>query len=382
MTTSFFLPRPRIIDDNGKPISGARVTFFEAGTTTPKNVYYDQGNTTPISQPVLADAGGKLPMIYFDTGLYKIRIEDSSSALLDETDNVDPGLGAVAAALPISAGGTGGTTAAAARANLSVPSQAEMDALADSFSELESDVNQAVSDVTLTTGTPPPLGLSVVVMSDTAVQVTADEVVVAGAGGLRRLTAVSVSADITVLGANGRDAGTEEANRWYYVFVIYNPSTTTSGAIISTSPGGPILPSGYTYYRRVGAIRNNASSNLYRTRQVSNVASYTYGVNPSSGIVLISGNNSGTNKSVVDVIPSTAIAIRASAYIAGGTAGASGSIGDTSSFIEVFFESTDNDGDKTATIPFTIYLSGTTIYYKAVSNPGANVTVSGWIDSI
>jgi len=73
---------------------------------------------------------------------------------------------------------------------------------------------------------------------------------------------VSVTADITVSGANGLDTGTEAANTWYFVWVIYNPTTATVAALLSASSTDPTMPEGYTFKRRVGAVRNDGSSNF------------------------------------------------------------------------------------------------------------------------
>lgn len=76
------------------------------------------------------------------------------------------------------------------------------------------------------------------------------------------LSSVSVSADITVVGAGGLRSGeTEAASTWYAVYVISNDDGTLVNGLLSTS-ATPSLPSGYTNYRRVSWVRNNASSNF------------------------------------------------------------------------------------------------------------------------
>jgi hypothetical protein len=43
---------------NGVPVSGAKVYFYQPGTTTPRTTYSDDGLTVPASNPVIADSAG------------------------------------------------------------------------------------------------------------------------------------------------------------------------------------------------------------------------------------------------------------------------------------------------------------------------------------
>ena len=77
------------------------------------------------------------------------------------------------------------------------------------------------------------------------------------------ISAGSVSADLTVSGANGLDTGVEAIDTWYAAFVIVD----TTGAnlpvgLFSTSATAPTLPSGYDIVRRIGWARNNAASDI------------------------------------------------------------------------------------------------------------------------
>lgn len=69
-----------------------------------------------------------------------------------------------------------------------------------------------------------------------------------------------LTAAITASGANGLDTGSEAASTWYAVYVISGTSGVAS--LLSLSATAPTLPSGYTLFRRVGWVRNNASSNF------------------------------------------------------------------------------------------------------------------------
>lgn len=73
----------------------------------------------------------------------------------------------------------------------------------------------------------------------------------------------TLAADITVSGAGGLDTGSEAASTWYAVHVIADSSATNSpAALLSTSATAPTLPGGYDLFRRVGWVRNDASSDF------------------------------------------------------------------------------------------------------------------------
>lgn len=162
MALSGLQPFIKVTDSNGDPIVGAELHVYEVGTTTARNIYSDSGLTTPMTNPLsgvnASNASGDFPRFYMASGTYKLRAETSASVLIWEYDNIDTGLSAGVGALPISAGGTGATTAAAARANLDVPSNSELADLADDIAALSSSVQNIVSfpqgRLTLTPGTP------------------------------------------------------------------------------------------------------------------------------------------------------------------------------------------------------------------------------------
>lgn len=104
--------------------------------------------------------------------------------------------------------------------------------------------------------------------------VTADEVILENASGATfKASTVSVTISTASSGANGIDSGSVAANTWYSVWVIYN-GTTVAG-LLSTSATTPTLPGGYTYYARVGWIRTDGSSNLYRLLQYGRKTRFT-----------------------------------------------------------------------------------------------------------
>ena len=74
----FFNPWPTFLDDNGDPYTGGRLSFFEAGTTTPKVAYADHLLVTPLGTTILLDAGGvpdNEAGVHFGTGEYDVVLE-------------------------------------------------------------------------------------------------------------------------------------------------------------------------------------------------------------------------------------------------------------------------------------------------------------------
>lgn len=55
----------QVLDSNGDPVSGAKLYFYETGTTTALTVYTDNGLTTPHATPIVADANGFVQEIFY-----------------------------------------------------------------------------------------------------------------------------------------------------------------------------------------------------------------------------------------------------------------------------------------------------------------------------
>jgi len=252
-------------------------------------------------------------------------------------------------------------------------------------------------DTTVASGPHVAAGLSnlrVTVTGDTGVDVDVDFITVFDASGNGRgLRNVDLSLSLASTGANGRDGGSEAANTWYAVYVIYNPTTNTVAGLLSTSATSPTLPSGYIFFRRVGWVRNNASSNLVRTRQTGDVAAYVIGSALPEFPIIGSGAEGDVStptwaaKAVASYVPATAAWIELQAAITGGgnvlMAAPNNSYGAHSS--------------TTATPPLVInsagssgngynrrggfMLEGASIYY-ACSNANGRLLVCGWQDSL
>lgn len=91
-------PGFRVLDSDGDPVSGAKIRFFEAGTSTPKEVFSDADLTVSLGStvytrsdgfPVSESGGSTTVMIYIGAGLYKVDIVDSSNVtIFPSKDNV------------------------------------------------------------------------------------------------------------------------------------------------------------------------------------------------------------------------------------------------------------------------------------------------------
>jgi hypothetical protein len=84
--TLFFVSRYRAIDANGDPMAGAKLEFFESGTSTPLDTYADVALTTPNANPVVADAGGLFGPIYFQARSYKVVLKTAAGATVWTVD--------------------------------------------------------------------------------------------------------------------------------------------------------------------------------------------------------------------------------------------------------------------------------------------------------
>jgi hypothetical protein len=63
-------------------------------------------------------------------------------------------------------------------------------------------------------------------------------------------------------GNGGLEQGALVANVWYHCLVILNPTTGAVDILFSGSITNPLLPSGYTVFRRVWSIYTDASANI------------------------------------------------------------------------------------------------------------------------
>ena len=80
-------PVPQYFDSDNKILAGGKVFYFNAGTSTPKTTYSDEGETIANPNPVVLDAAGRLPNVFF-TGTAKQILKDLNDVQIWERDDV------------------------------------------------------------------------------------------------------------------------------------------------------------------------------------------------------------------------------------------------------------------------------------------------------
>lgn len=129
MAVAIYTSLEQLFDNSGDPLNGGSVTVYAAGTTTPLALFSDPDLASPghlTTNPVTLDSAGRHAMTYIATASYKVVVKNSANSTIYTRDNIDPGVAVGSGALAVASGGTGGTSAGAARTNLSVPSAAEV----------------------------------------------------------------------------------------------------------------------------------------------------------------------------------------------------------------------------------------------------------------
>lgn len=75
-------------DSNGKLLSGAKLYLFDGGTTTPRIGYKDSSLTSPHPNPIVADASGRLPLVYLADGFYRQRLTTKTGTQIFDQDGI------------------------------------------------------------------------------------------------------------------------------------------------------------------------------------------------------------------------------------------------------------------------------------------------------
>lgn len=100
-STQVFDPGFRVTDSNGDPVSGAKIKFYAATTTTPRTVYSNSGLSSSLGStvycgsdgaPVASQGSATEVLVYTGTTAYKVVITDSSDAEILTFDNIQGAL--------------------------------------------------------------------------------------------------------------------------------------------------------------------------------------------------------------------------------------------------------------------------------------------------
>lgn len=163
----------------------------------------------------------------------------------------------------------------------------------------------------------PPAGsfknLVIKVTANTTAAVSADSITTTN-GSNFQTTALSCSLNMATTGAGGIDTGSIASATWYAVWAIVKADgTTTCEASLQGAANGTFignLPSGYTYYARVGWLRTaSGSAQLLGTWQFGRKAQYIIGLAQTTVIpVLVGGTTVGTYNNTSPTLVATSVA--------------------------------------------------------------------------
>jgi len=91
-----------LVDGAGNPYASWKLYTYETGTTTNKATYSDAGLTSANTNPVVADANGRMGDVYFIAGRYKLVFKTSADVTIKTIDPFDAHVEMLTASAPVS----------------------------------------------------------------------------------------------------------------------------------------------------------------------------------------------------------------------------------------------------------------------------------------
>lgn len=88
--TVFYVPRARQVSTTGAPMNGCKFKFYEAGSSTPLNVYADVDGITSLGATVTADAFGLFAEMFMLPQAYKVEFCNSADTVVWTADDFFP----------------------------------------------------------------------------------------------------------------------------------------------------------------------------------------------------------------------------------------------------------------------------------------------------
>jgi hypothetical protein len=79
---------PVYFDSLGAPCAGGSLSFFDTGTTTPKNVYGEAALTTNNGSVLTLDSSGRAAVDVWGSGIYRVVLANSLGTVIWTRDNV------------------------------------------------------------------------------------------------------------------------------------------------------------------------------------------------------------------------------------------------------------------------------------------------------
>lgn len=262
MTTRYVNPAPGYVYK-----SGDQIYFFETGTTTPLDTYSDSAGTTANTNPVVVPSTNIVPDIFLSDQDYKVRVDNVDDVTQWTRDPVNFDSSPVpfadwSSSITYSQGDIVTGTNERFYKSLTNSNQGN-NPVSDSVNWLQILLPQKTNSYL-----DPFEGLVIGRPSASTIDLDADTLYLTDSNGqVIGVDSVNVTIDITNSGADGLDTGSETADTTYYIWGIYNQTTSTVAGLLSTSRTSPTLPSGYTYKGLFGMTRNNSSSDLIEFRQ-------------------------------------------------------------------------------------------------------------------
>ncbi len=92
MSNLFNMPRVEAQNASGGVLAGAKLEFFQTGTSTNLDTYSDDALTTANANPVVADSGGRWTAIFLRDQDYKVTLSDSADVQIWSADPYHPGV--------------------------------------------------------------------------------------------------------------------------------------------------------------------------------------------------------------------------------------------------------------------------------------------------
>jgi hypothetical protein len=92
MANLFHLPRVEVQDSSGGVEAGAKLEFFESGTSSNLDTYSDDALTSANANPVVADSAGRFGAIFLKDQDYKVTLSDSADVQIWSADPVRGGV--------------------------------------------------------------------------------------------------------------------------------------------------------------------------------------------------------------------------------------------------------------------------------------------------
>lgn len=280
--TEFHISNPVFHVDNpttGEPLSGGKVYFYEAGTTTPKPVYQDASATVSHATPVVLDAYGNKQI--YGNGTYKVVITDSDGVTLETMDYVHISTTTTSYAESI----LGAADAATARTLLGLGAGAITDVGTDALQLVQLDSNKKLPSVNASQLTGfatqqimilPRAYLAGFTMSNASGYAQAISVSAGACRDTNDATNIvktgSFTKHIDSAWSEGNAGGlatgqTLSPTTWYNVYII-SSSTTVDAMFSETAESSmstallQITAPGYTNYRRIGSVLVDATSEI------------------------------------------------------------------------------------------------------------------------